>query len=179
MIKQVFLFVAFLLVNTGVFAQKDTYDQLNTQYDSLRKAENYESALLVAKQMNSWALQNETDTSLRYAVSLGFMGKIYFGLNNIDSSIYCLKKSIQFIKYKNDIIDNDLVENYLILIDGLKSLNQFTEIEPLLIELIKLYKERKDYTSCYNLYYNLALLYKFKDDYDRSISSFKQLTEFK
>jgi len=178
MIKQVFLFVAFLLVNTGVFAQKDTYDQLNTQYDSLRKAENYESALLVAKQMNSWALQNETDTSLRYAVSLGFMGKIYFGLNNIDSSIYCLKKSIQFIKYKNDIIDNDLVENYLILIDGLKSLNQFTEIEPLLIELIKLYKERKDYTSCYNLYYNLALLYKFKDDYDRSISSFKQLTEF-
>ena len=61
MIKQVFLFVAFLLVNTGVFAQKDTYDQLKTQYDSLRKAENHEGALLVAKQMNAWALKNETD----------------------------------------------------------------------------------------------------------------------
>ena len=101
MIKQVFIFVAFLFVNTGVFAQKDQYDQHKTQYDSLRKAENYESALLVAKQMNTWSLKNETDTSLRYAVSLQFIGRSFYNLQNFDSSKYYFEKTLRFLEKQN------------------------------------------------------------------------------
>jgi hypothetical protein len=64
------LLIIFILSSINLKAQKDPYTQLKTQYDSLRKAENHEGALLVSKQMSTWALQNETDTSLRYAVSL-------------------------------------------------------------------------------------------------------------
>ena len=40
-----------------------TSDQFKNQYDRLSKENKHDSALLVAKQMNAWALQNETDTS--------------------------------------------------------------------------------------------------------------------
>ena len=82
MIKQLFIFVAFLSFLSEVIAQKNPYDQLKTQYDSLRKAENHEGALVAAKQMNTWALQNETDTSLRYAVSLRYVGNSFNSLKN-------------------------------------------------------------------------------------------------
>ena len=112
MIKQVFLFVAFLLVNTGVFAQKDTYDQLKTQYDTLRKAENYESALLVAKQMNSWALKNETDTSLRYAVSLRYVGNCYYILDNNKLALSFWKASSKSLENNSRVLTED---NFLAL----------------------------------------------------------------
>ena len=161
--KAIVFFLFILFTHVGLVAQTD-FPALKQQFLDYRKANKQDSALFIARKMNQLSQQEQTDTSFWYGLSLGFMGKIYFGLNDIDSSIYCLKKSIQLIKYQSDTIDNDLVENYLILFDGLKSLNQFTEIEPLLIELIELYKELNDYASCFNLYYNLALLYKFKDD---------------
>jgi tetratricopeptide (TPR) repeat protein len=174
-----YLIVIFMTIcSSNLSAQSDYYDQLKSQYDQFRKEEKYDSALVFAKQMNAWVLQNESDTSLRYALSLGYIGKINFDLNNLDSSIYYLKKSCQIIKSLNDTTNYDLIENSLLLIDGLKSLNQFAEIEPLLIELLKLYKEQKDYVSYFNLYYNLGLLYKFQGDYEKSILNFKQLIEF-
>ncbi len=81
-----------------LFAQKDTYDQLKTQYDSLRKAENFEGALVAAKQMNTWALKNETDTSLRYAVSLRQVGNIFMKLQIGDSALFYWNKSISILE---------------------------------------------------------------------------------
>ena len=101
MIKRVFIFVAFLSLFSKVSAQKDTYDQLKTQYDSLRKAENYERALLVAKQMNTWALQNETDTSLRYAVSLRYVGVCFSYLQELDSAKTYYQFSLEALKLQN------------------------------------------------------------------------------
>jgi CHAT domain-containing protein len=108
---------------SGVVAQKDPYDQLKTQYDSLRKAENHEGALLVAKQMNAWALQNETDTSLGYGVNqhdervyfnksynvtlsmvsdslqnLYEKSKRYYDEGNLDSTYFYLSKIINLSK---------------------------------------------------------------------------------
>ncbi len=98
MIKSVFIFVAFWAVAFGAFSQKVAYDELKTQYDSLRKLENNESALLVAKQMNTWALQNETDTSLRYAVSLISIGRTFFALQLMDSSKYYFDNAIALLE---------------------------------------------------------------------------------
>ena len=101
MIKQVFIFVAFLSVFTGVNAQKENYHQLKTQYDSLRKVENHESALLVAKQMSTWAFQNETDTSLRYAISMQFTGRSFYNLQVFDSSKYYYEKTLRLLDKQN------------------------------------------------------------------------------
>jgi hypothetical protein len=61
--KNTILIFIFILISHLTKAQ-NAYNQLKTQYDSLRKAENHEGALLVAKQMNAWALKNDIDISL-------------------------------------------------------------------------------------------------------------------
>jgi len=89
------LLIIFILASINLNAQKDQYDQFKIQYDSLRKAENHEGALLVVKQISNWALQNETDTSLRYAVSLRYVGNCYNSLENIDSAKYYFDFSLR------------------------------------------------------------------------------------
>jgi tetratricopeptide (TPR) repeat protein len=101
MIKQVFFFIIFLTVTLRAFAQTDAYHQLKIQYDSLRKVENHEGALLVAKQMSIWALQNETDTSLRYAVSLRYLGNCFYSMEKNDLAFYNYKLSIHTLKNQN------------------------------------------------------------------------------
>jgi len=109
-IKQVFIFVAFLSLLSGVNAQKDSYDQLRTQYDSLRIAKHHEEALVVAKQMNDWALKNETDTSLRYAVSLRYIANSYLPSSMVDSGILYLNKSLSILSIQNRMNHLDYAE---------------------------------------------------------------------
>ena len=82
------ILISFFIIISQLTKAQDAYEQLKTQYDSLRKAENHVIALPIAKQMNAWALKNETDTSLRYAVSLRYVGNCFISLNNIDSAKY-------------------------------------------------------------------------------------------
>jgi tetratricopeptide (TPR) repeat protein/CHAT domain-containing protein len=84
-------------------AQTDFYDQLKTDYDRLRKEEKHDSALTVAKQMNAWVLKNETDTSLRYAVSSLNIGRTYNSLQIIDSSKYYLDFAITLLEKQDRI----------------------------------------------------------------------------
>ena len=74
---------------------QSTSDQFKNQYDRLSKENKHDSALLVAKQMNAWALKNETDTSLRYAVSLRTVGKCFNSLKNIDSAKFYFDFSLK------------------------------------------------------------------------------------
>ncbi len=79
-------------------AQTDFYDQLKTEYDLLRKEKKHDSALVVAKQMNDWSLKNETDTSLRYAVSLRYVGNCFYSLDFIDSATIYFNRSYEIAK---------------------------------------------------------------------------------
>jgi len=75
-------------------AQTDIYDQLKLDYDRCRKEDKQDSAFVIAKQMNAWALKNESDTSLKYAVSLRYVGNCYYSLMRIDSSIFYFEQSL-------------------------------------------------------------------------------------
>ena len=80
---------------------QDQYEQLKNQYDRLRKENKQDSSLIIAKQMNAWALKNETDTSLRYAVSLRYVGNCFNSLKNIDSAKFYFDFSLKtFITQK-------------------------------------------------------------------------------
>jgi len=104
------LFIVF--THVGLVAQTDPYDQLKTQYDRLRKEENFDSALVLAKQMNTWALQNETDTSLRYAVSLRYIGNCYFALENNKLALSFWKSSSRNLEINSRA---NTLENFLAL----------------------------------------------------------------
>lgn len=88
-------------------AQSDIYDQLKTDYDRLRKEEKHDSALIIAKQMNSWTLKNETDTSLRYAVSLRYVGNCFYSSKQADSAIYYYSYSMNSLKKQGRLIHKD------------------------------------------------------------------------
>ncbi len=52
---------------------------------------------LLQKKMNAWALQNETGNSLRYAVSLRFLGNSFYSLSQFDSALFYWNKSLQVL----------------------------------------------------------------------------------
>lgn len=97
-IKTIFFFLSFTTVY--LVQAQDTYNSLKSQYDRYRKDKKHDSALVVAKQMNSWALQIETDTSLKYAQSLRFEGNCFDALSNGDSAIFYWNKSLQILKFQ-------------------------------------------------------------------------------
>ena len=76
--KHLLHILTLIFTSYSLQAQTDPYDQMKVDYDSLRKVKKYEEALVTAKQMNAWALENESDTSLRYAVSFYYISDIYF-----------------------------------------------------------------------------------------------------
>jgi CHAT domain-containing protein/tetratricopeptide (TPR) repeat protein len=83
--KNFILLLALISFNNLLNAQ-DLFEKYKIDYDRLRKQEKHDSALVVAKQMNTWANKIETDTSLRYAVSLRYVGNCFTSLNNVDSA---------------------------------------------------------------------------------------------
>ena len=87
MTMRTYLILLLSILAGQLWAQTDFHDPLKTDYDRLRKEEKHDSALVVAKQMNAWALKNETDTSLRYAVSLRYVGNCFYSIDLIDSAI--------------------------------------------------------------------------------------------
>jgi len=97
------LLLTFILLHTcfNSSAQQDPYDQLKTHYDRLRKEAKHDSALVVAKQMSNWALQNETDTSLRYAVTMQLIGRSFYNLQVFDSSKYYYEKTLHLLDLQN------------------------------------------------------------------------------
>jgi hypothetical protein len=74
-------------------AQVDEYDFLKLKYDRLSQEQKMDTALIVAKQMNRWTLQNEGDVSLRYAVSYRLISNCYSLDLYPDSSLLFSKKS--------------------------------------------------------------------------------------
>jgi tetratricopeptide (TPR) repeat protein len=175
MIKQVFFFIIFSTLTLRAFAQTDAYHQLKIQYDSLRKAENHNGALLVAKQMNTWALQNETDTSLRYAVSLRYIGNSHETLGNTDSTIYYWTKSVVlFEKHHPKIPDYISIINNLGILYS--ELGDYKVAEPYFKQALEIRKktlgdEHPDVASSLN---NLGVLCSNIGDYQSAESFYKQ-----
>lgn len=95
------IIISFLLLVSNSFAQTNQYNQFQHQYDSLYQAANYDEALWLAKQMNAWALQNETDTSLRYAVSFRYIGRCYHMRSQSDSAMNYYQSSMKFLDQQN------------------------------------------------------------------------------
>jgi CHAT domain-containing protein/Flp pilus assembly protein TadD len=99
-----FLVIAFfLIVFSGLNAQVYSFDQIKKQYDSLRKAEDHLGALVTAKQMHLWVIQNESDTSFKYLLGFEKLGFSFYSLNKLDSAeLYFSKTNDLFIYQGRD-----------------------------------------------------------------------------
>ena len=105
MIKQVFFFVAFLRLLSGVSAQTD-FPALKQQFLDYRKADKQDSAMYIARKMNRLALKELSDSSYWYALSLRYQGNPHDTWGNKDSTIFYWQKSVElFEKYHSESID--------------------------------------------------------------------------
>ena len=97
MIKRVFIFVVFLSVKIGFFAQTD-FPALKQQFLDYRKSDKQDSALFIARKMSQLALKEQTDTSYWYALSMRYQGNPYETWGNKDSTIFYWSKSVDLFK---------------------------------------------------------------------------------
>ena len=91
--------------------QTDIYNNLKTDYGRFVKEEIEDSALIVAKQMYALVLKNETDTSLRYAIALQYIGKSFYRLQHFDSSKFYFEKTLFLLKKQNRSNSIEYTEN--------------------------------------------------------------------
>ena len=93
-----FLFLITIGFKVKCYAQNTDYKSLQKKYEYYSNENKLDSALIFAKQMNSWALENEGDSSLRYAISYRYLGNCFSDMALIDSSIYCWNESINILQ---------------------------------------------------------------------------------
>jgi tetratricopeptide (TPR) repeat protein/CHAT domain-containing protein len=98
------LLLILIFVRISCYSQKGGYEILREKYEYFRNQNKLDSALIFAKQMNSWALINEGDSSLRYAVSYRYIGNCY---DSSETSLFYFNESLKFLQKQNRTIHSD------------------------------------------------------------------------
>ena len=179
--KVFFLLLLLFAYSQDGYAQSDVYEELKAAYDQFRQEGNYDSSLTVAKKMNAWALQFETDSSLRYAVSLRFVGNSFSGLSQNDSALYYWNKSLEVLEkqQRDESLDASRCLNNLGFLysemGNYKSAETYFQ-QALEIRKGALGEENPDYTSSLN---NLGNLYSDMGDYKAAEPYYKKALEIR
>jgi tetratricopeptide (TPR) repeat protein len=179
--KFVYVLILLNLAGLQALAQDDIYNNLNKDYQRLKKEQKLDSALLVTKQMNTWALKNETDTSLRYAVSYRDIGNCFYALNNNDSAICYYNYSLKYLKKQLRQEHPDYAETLNNLGNLYNTMGDYKYAEPYYKQALEIRKkalgeEHPKYASSLN---NLGNLYKTMGDYKSAELYLKQSLEIK
>ena len=179
--KQILLIITLLLTSLSLHAQLGPYDQMKVEYDSLRKEKKYEEALVIAKQMSAWALANETDTSLNYAVSFRHMGTCFYHLKELDSTKKYLQLSMHALKVQNRKNHLDYFINLSKLGSMYWAMHDYKVAETYYKQSLENFKkvigeEHPDYAS---ILAKLGSLYWYMGDYKAAENYYKRATEIR
>jgi CHAT domain-containing protein/tetratricopeptide (TPR) repeat protein len=177
--KTSFLLIAILLNGLTLHSQNDRYTELSTQFSRLKEANNYDSALIVAKEMNAWTLKNESDTSLRYAVSFRDIGECFEFTELSDSAIhyYILSLDVLQKQQREEHLEFGRTMNYLGILYSVLGQYKAAEVyykQALEIRKKALGEEQPDFAHSLN---NLGVLYWDMGDYKAAEPFFKQALE--
>ena len=156
------------------FAQTD-FLALKQQFLDYRKAEKQDSALFIARKMNQLSLQEQTDTSYWYALSMRYQGNPHDTWGNKDSTIFYWRKSVElFEKNHPESIDYAKGLNRLGVLYS--DMGDYKVSESYYKQALVIYKKAigeddRDYASNLN---NLGLLHWKIGDYKAAEPYFKQ-----
>lgn len=146
-----FSFLFFILIGFIVrcYSQNSDYDNFKKKYEYYSNENKLDSALYFAKKMNVWALKNEGDSSLNYAISFGQIGDC---MNDIDSVIILYLKTISILKTQNK---TKYYEKYLNKL-GLKYFqnNRLESADSCFNQYLDFVKDNKEYIKNVGKAYN-------------------------
>jgi tetratricopeptide (TPR) repeat protein/CHAT domain-containing protein len=165
--KVLFLLLLLFAYSQNGYGQSDVYEELKAAYDQFRKEGKNDSSLSAAKKMNAWALQFETDSSLRYAVSLRHVGNSFNSLSRYDSALYYWNKSLEVLEKQQRAESLDAASCQNILGSFYFGMGDYKTAEPYHKKALEIRKkalgeEHSDYVSSLN---NLGNLYRRMSDY--------------
>ena len=101
--KKIIFLISISLFSFFKGAAQTDFPALKQQFLDYRKADQQDSALFIARKMNTLALKEETDTSFWYALSMRYQGNPHETWGNTDSTLFYWKKSVElFEKYHTD-----------------------------------------------------------------------------
>lgn len=158
------------------YSQIDSYSDLQKKYEFYYTKNNIDSALIYAKQMNNWALQNETDSSIRYAVSFRYIGNIFDKSRLVDSTLYYWGKSLEILKIQNrhDCLDaSNCYHNFGVFYQNRED---YLNSEFYFKKSLKIRKELfgNDHKIVASSLNNLGVLYHKMGEYKRAELNLKQ-----
>jgi CHAT domain-containing protein len=163
------------------YSQSDVFEELKKTYDQLRKEGKKDSSLTVAKKMNAWAMQVETDSSLRYAISFRYVGNSFSALTLNDSALYYWNKSLKALENQHRAESLDAI-SCLYNIGGLYfKLKDYKSSETFFLRILEIRKriqgkEHLDYAESLD---DLAELYNKMNDFQSAENYFIQALEIR
>jgi CHAT domain-containing protein/tetratricopeptide (TPR) repeat protein len=157
------------LTLTTVKAQTD-FPSLKQQYLDFRKADKQDSALYIARKMNKLALNEQSDTSYWYALSLRYQGNVYETRGENDSTLlYMLKSLGYFDKYHQNSDDHGTSLNLLGIFN--KKIGLYKSAEEFYIQSAKIRSRNGVWNQSYAYSLNnLSWLYNSMGRYSEALS---------
>ena len=179
--KVLFLLLLLFAYSQNGYGQSDVYEELKAAYDQFRKEGKNDSSLTAAKKMNAWALQFETDSSLRYAVSLRYVGISFISLSRTDSALYYWNKSLEVLEKQQRAESLDAASCQNNLGSFYFGKGDYKTAEPYYKKALEIRKnalveEHPDYVFSLN---SLGLLYSGMGDYKTAEPYYKKVLEIR
>ena len=104
--KKIIFLISISLFSFFKGAAQTDFPALKQKFLDYRKADQQDSALFIARKMNTLALKEQTDTSFWYALSMRYQGNPHDTWGNTDSTLFYWKKSMElFEKYHTESQD--------------------------------------------------------------------------
>ena len=97
MIRLLLLFNLVIFFGQNLIAQTD-FPALKQQFLDYRKVDKQDSALFIARKMNQRAIQEQTDTSFWYGLSLRYQGNVFYKKEIYDSVKFYWSRSLTFFE---------------------------------------------------------------------------------
>ena len=146
------------------YSQNYDYDNFQKKYKHYSNENKLDSALFFARQMNSWALKNEGDTSLRFAVSYRYIGNCF---TLADSALYYYDLSLLILKKQKREIHADYSKTLNNIGNIYKNSGDFVKAEKYYKEAIIIFEKLIE-KKCFDRFYlisslNLSRLYYFEN----------------
>ncbi len=185
MVKNKFIY-AYVLIVIIVFlfpriTQAQTWEQMENDYENLLNESQNDLALNKAKELKQFALRNEGDTSLKYAVSLRYIGNCFRFNNNNDSAIFYLEKSLSTLKNQNRYysLEASFCLNNLGII--LSDRSEYIKAIDFYLESLKLKTQilGAGHDDCLSILNNIAIVYSETGNYEAAENYYLKVLEGK
>lgn len=131
-------YILLTFASSNILSQNN-FDIFKYQYDSLLINNDNEKALIIAIAMKEDVIRVEKDSSIRFPISLRYIGNCFSNMHNFDSALYYWKYSLKILNKQNRIKTLDAGYCYLNIANLEYEKGNYKSSKENYLNLIKIY----------------------------------------